>query len=76
MIFQLAALGSKALTQSPTGTEDEVIAAWIVGVLLGGALLAVVVVSAVKLVKRERWRGEAKMILRESSDAESSARRP
>jgi hypothetical protein len=67
MVLQIAALGSKALTQSSAGTGDEVIAAWFVGVLLGGALLALVVVSAFKLVKRQRWRHDARSLLEVAS---------
>jgi len=59
MIMHITALGSGALMRNPAGAEDEVIAAWVVGVLLGGALLTLAVISASKLVRRERWRRDA-----------------
>jgi hypothetical protein len=70
VILQLAALGSKALTQNAAGTEDEVVAAWFVGVLFGGTVLALVVASMFNLVKRERWRRDVRLIFRKSSDAD------
>ena len=70
MIMQLAALGGRALAQNAAGTEDEVVAAWFVGVLFGGALLALVAASTFNLVKRERWRREVRLILRRPSDAD------
>lgn len=62
MILQFAAVG-RALTQNATGGEEEVIAAWFVGVLLGGALLALAAFSAFMLIRRERWRRDVKRLI-------------
>jgi len=76
MIMQIAALGSRAFTQNPAGAEDEVIAAWVVGVLLGSALLALAVISASRLVGRERWRRDlsklAEVLRKGTSNTNSS----
>ncbi len=62
MILQLAVVG-RALTQNATGGEEEVIAAWFVGVLLGGALLVLAAFSAFMVIKRERWRRDVKKLI-------------
>jgi len=76
MIMQIAALSGRALTQNPTGAEDEVLAAWVVGALLGGALLTLAVISASRLVRRERWRRDvsklAEVLRKGASNANSS----
>lgn len=71
MILQLAALSGKALTQNAAGTKDEVVAAWFVGVLFGGALLTLAVASTFNLMKRERWRRDVTLIFRKPSDTDS-----
>jgi hypothetical protein len=70
MIVELAALGSRTLSQR-SGAEDEIIAAWVVGVLLAGALVVFVGVSAYRVVQRERWRRDvSKLLSSKSSDVE------
>jgi hypothetical protein len=76
MIMQVVALGSRALTQNSTGAEDEVAAAWVVGVLLGGALLTLAVISASRLVRRERWRRDVSKLTEVRRKGSSSVDSP